>query len=339
MSFRLSFIPYLVALVLAACASIPPPTPPLTEKEFEVPTALADKFKIKEEGAIPVAEPAASAEEKLGKNKSKKGQKEVNTKVAKKLAKAPVELFPSRWTMEPFFTTGERYKFDVTYFGATAGELVLELLPPKAVAERNSYHIRATARTTSVFSLFYRLHDVAESFMDAQSLFSHKFTLRLDESLQQRDVLELYDQRNQTVHYWSKLDHKKKGKHQDKKEIPTKPMTQDGLSAFYYLRTLPLKVGDVYEFPVVNNGKLRDVRVVVVRKETINTRIGEIPAIVVKPDVVLDGVLKSYGDSFVWISDDPRRILLKVDAKIKVGSVIAYLKEHSYGPAQASSER
>jgi hypothetical protein len=45
-------------------------------------------------------------------------------------------------------------------------------------------------------------------------------------------------------------------------------------------------------------------------------------------------VLKSYGDSFVWLSDDPRRIILKVDAKIKVGSVIAYLREYSSGSPQ-----
>jgi hypothetical protein len=111
---------------------------------------------------------------------------------------------------------------------------------------------------------------------------------------------------------------------------------QDGLSAFYYLRTLPLVVGKQYSFEVVNNGKLRNVRITVVRKESLPTKIGEIPAIVVKPEVMLDGVLKSYGDSFIWISDDPRRILLKIDAKIKVGSVIAYLREYSSGtgPAQ-----
>lgn len=334
MNFRLTFALIASGLALGGCASIPPPTP-VNEKEFEVPVALADKFKVQEESAIPLATPPPSPAPKAA--KTKKG-KALKTETVKKLAKT-VEPWPDRWPMAPFFQTGEKYKFDVTYFGATAGELLMELLPPKMVAERNSYHIRATARTASVFTLFYRMNDVAESFMDAKSLFSHKFTLKLDESMQQRDVLELYDQRNQTVHYWSKLDHKKKGKRQDQSEIPTKPLTQDGLSAFFYLRTLPLNVGDVYEFPVVTNGKLRDVRVEVMRKETINTKIGQLPAIVVKPDVVLDGVLKSYGDSFVWISDDPRRIILKVDAKIKVGSVIAYLKEHSYGSVPTTAAR
>jgi len=310
---------------------------PVSDKEFEVPVALADRFKVQEENAIPVATPAPEAPVPVKGKKEKKGKKAVNI-APKAPVKAPY-VWPNRWPMSPFFQAGERYKFDITYFGATAGELMMELLPVKKVADRNSYHIRATARTTSVFSLFYRMNDVAESFVDTESLVSHKFTLKLDESMQQRDVLELYDQRNNTVHYWSKLDHKKKGKKQDQAEIPTQPFTQDGISAFYYLRTLPLKMGDVHEFPVVTNGKLRNVRIEVVRRETIKTKVGEFPAIVVKPDVVLDGVLKSYGDSFVWISDDDRRIILKIDAKIKVGSVIAYLKEHSYGDKPTTAAR
>jgi hypothetical protein len=321
-------------LLLSACASAPPPTSEdlPDEKDFGVPTELADKFSVKGDGPIAPAVPAPEPAPEKAK-KGKKGKKSVS-KAEKKAEPKKKESWPNRWSMTPFLHPGERYRFDITYFGATAGELVLEILTPKVVADRSVYHIRGTARTTSVFSLFYRMNDVAESFMDSEGLFSHKFTLKLDESLQQRDLLELYDQRKHTVHYWSKLDHKKKGKKLDQFEIKTGPFAQDGLSAFMYLRTLPLKIGDVYEFPVVNNGKLRTVRVAVVRKENLKTKIGEIPAIVVKPDVVLDGVLKSYGDSFVWLSDDPRRILLKIDAKIKVGSVIAYLREYSSGTPQ-----
>jgi hypothetical protein len=321
--------------LLSACASQNLPTSMPNEKEFEVPKKLANKFEVKEEPVtIPVAHTAAP-EVKEEAVKKGKGKKE---KLPKMDAKKAAQEWPNRWNLQPFFVTGERYQFDITYFGATAGELVLEMLPPKSLVERPVYHIRAIARTASVFSLFYRMNDVAESFMDATALFTHKFSLKLDESMQQRDVLELYDQKKNVAHYWSKLDHKKKGKHQEQKEIEVKPFTQDGISAFYYIRTLPLEVGKKYEFPVLTNGKIRDVRVEVIRKETIATKIGKIPALVLKPDVMLDGVLKSYGDSFVWISDDPQRRILKVDAKIKVGSVVAYLKEYSPGASVANAK-
>jgi hypothetical protein len=320
---------------LWGCASQNLPVSMPNEKEFEVPSNLANKFEVKEEiVAMPTANMNTPATESVDTQKKQKG---LATKGKKeKVAKPEKKIdWPNRWQIAPFFVTGERYQFDITYFGATAGELVLEMLPPKTVVERPVFHIRAIARTASVFSLFYRMNDVAESFMDATGLFSHKFSLKLDESMQQRDVLELYDQRKNVAHYWSKLDHKKKGKHQEQKEIEVKPFTQDGISAFYYIRTLPLELGKKYEFPVLTNGKIRDVRVEVIRREEISTKIGKVSALVLKPEVMLDGVLKTYGDSFVWISDDEQRRILKVDAKIKVGSIVAYLKDYQSGQSDA----
>lgn len=324
----------LILVLAASCASHPKHVEMPSAQQFGVPTDLANKFEVKDTGlAAPapapetVAPPPAPVE---AKGKGKKNKKQLAA--VKPAAPEPkkMEVVPNRWSVAPFFKTGERYVFDITYFGATAGNLALQLMPEKVVDQRPTYHIRAVATTSSVFSLFYRLHDVAESFMDTTGLFSHKFSLKLDESLQQREVLELYDQKNHKAYYWSKLDHKKKGKIQDQFEIPTEPFAQDGISSFYYIRTLPLEIGKSYTFPVVNNGKLRNVRVTAIRKERLSTKIGELPTIVVKPEVVLDGVMATYGDSFIWISDDDRRILLKIDAKIKVGSIIAYLKEHGY---------
>jgi hypothetical protein len=327
-------------LALVGCASQSQNPPVLaTDKEFAVPTVLANQFAVHEEGstsavvsqapAIPVAEPAKPEKSKKGARHSKKEIKTMKTE-----AKA----VPNRWNISPMFRTGEHTVFDITYFGATAGQLQIDILPTKIVSERPTFHFRASASTSSVFSLFYRLNDVAESFMDTEGLFSHKYSLKLDESKQIRDVLELYDHKKKKAYYWSKLQHVDKGIKNDQSEIEmTTPFAQDGLSAFQYVRTLPLEVGKVYEFPVLNNGKLRTVRVTVIRKEDLKTKIGEFPAIVVKPEVVLDGVLSSYGDSFIWISDDPERAILKMDAKIKVGSVIAYLREHSYGEKTASS--
>lgn len=319
-----------------------------TDKEFEVPSGLADQFTVREAGSAPVkpaegaavsADAKAPVDPKTGKapKLSKKAQKAAEKKKKKDAASEAKWEIKNRWTMPPIFQTGEHSVFDITYFGATAGQLVLETLPPKMVAGRSTFHFRATAASTSVFSLFYRLNDVAETFVDTEGLFSHKYSVKIDESRQTRDVLELYDQSKRKAYYWSKWKKQDHDLQKDESVIDLAPYTQDGLSAFYYVRTLPLDPGGVYEFQVANNGKLRTVRITVVRREKLNTKIGEIPAIVIKPEVVLDGVLSSYGDSFMWISDDARRIMLKIDAKIKVGSVVGYLREHNYGEANSAA--
>jgi hypothetical protein len=337
-------ISLLFCLLLAGCAGhVAPPSVLPTDKEFQVPANLADQFTVRDESsaAVAAAKPteAKVAPVPLPEPRGKKGKKTKRGKAAK-VAEAPKPSAPfaieNRWTMSPFFRTGERVVFDITYFGATAGQLELGVMPEKEVAGRATYHFRAIATSTSIFSLFYRVNDVADSYMDTTGLFSHKFSIKLDESRQTRDVLELYDQNKMKAYYWSKLVTPTKGEQKDQSVIDLVPYTQDGISAFFYVRTLPLELGKVYEFPVVNNGKLRTVRITVLRRENLVTKVGEFKTIVVKPEVVLDGMLQqNSGDSFMWISDDADRQILKIDAKIKVGSVIAYLRERSNGAASS----
>ena len=89
---------------------------------------------------------------------------------------------------------------------------------------------------------------------------------------------------------------------------------------------------------MVTNGQVKYVQLTVLRNEMLTTKIGERSAIVIKPEVPLDGALKIQGENLVWISNDPERILLKVDAKIKVGSIIAYLREHAYGDKKSGDQ-
>ncbi len=293
--------------------------------EFALPKDLETKFTVKDTKAtntVASVAPVPKVEAPVTMEKQKTKQKK--NKSAK--APSPVE-WPNRWSIAPMFHEGERYVFDITYFGAVAGELELTTLPAKFIEDRKVFHIKAAARTASIFSLFYRLNDVAESYIDADALFSYRFEMKLDESMQERDILELYDQKMHNVYYYSNWDRKKKGIIKEQFTAAVEPFTQDSLSAFFFVRTLPLEIGKSYRFPVSTNGKMKTVQVTAIRKESLATKKGEFPAIVVKPEVVLDGALQNNGDTYIWYSDDANRSILKIDAKIKVGSVIAYLRE------------
>lgn len=315
---KLFFLP--LALILCSCASFQPSA--VSEQDataLGIPAALQDKFAVKDAG--PVATPVVTAPEAVDVNKkSEKKKKEPAKKIA-------LDKWPNRWERAPVFHPGDRVLLDITFFGATAGTLEMKVLPMKIVNERPAFHVQAIAQTTSVFSLFYRLNDVGETFVDQETIVPHKFTMKMDESLQNRDVIELYDHNKSKMYYWSNWHHKKKGHRQDSYELNLEPFTQDSISAFFYVRTLPLKVGDKYRFWLSTNGKTKHVQITVVRKEKLTTRVGEFDTVVIKPDVILDGVLQKAGDTFVWFSDDENRSILKIDAKIKVGSLIAYLRE------------
>ncbi|NUM87926.1 MAG: DUF3108 domain-containing protein [Bdellovibrionales bacterium] len=314
---RPAFRILLLVFFFVSCARFQP-SEPVKEADLGIPTELTEKFSVKEAEA-----PAVKPEEKP----EEKPRKKPAAPPARKVSK-DVVTFPDRWKgRPPMFRPGDRSVYDITFFGATAGELDLRVLPNKIVADRNVFHVRAEAKSTSVFALFYRVNDYGESFIDAEAIVPLKFQLRQDESIQQRDIVELYDHKKRKMYYWSKWEHKKKGNRLDKFEIDIPNFTQDSVSAFYFIRTLPLEEGKSYQFDVSTNGKMRTVRATVVRRERLQTRAGEFPTIVVKPEVVLDGILQKAGDTFLWVTDDEYRDVVKLDAKIKIGSVIAYLRE------------
>lgn len=313
--------------LLGGCARVQKVESVVKESEFGIPQDLANQFAVTETQVPIVAPEAPKTPEKKAKAKVAKKTAVKKTKAAKA---SPVASWPKRLEKQ-YFWPGEKHVFDVTYFGTTAGSVELTVVPNKFIGDREVFHIRGYAKSTSIFALFYRLNDLIESFVDKESLFTHKFVLKLDETLQQRDLIELYDQVEHKLHFWSHLDHKNKGKSNEQFTSDIKPFTQDVLSSLFYLRSLPLEVGKTFSFPVVSNGKSYEVEAKVIREEKLTTKVGNIQAFVIQPDTKFDGVLKTTGDSFIWISNDEHRSILKIDAKVKIGSVIAYIRELEHG--------
>lgn len=333
-----------LVLALAACARMQP-LERIDDVKLGVPSDLATKFAVQDVApAAPAVAPAGTPSQTTTASLpsapaagGKKSSQQAPAPVVKKPVSAKQDkVWKNRWTMNEIFHPGDRALYDITYFGTIAGTFELKVLPYKRIGEREVFHLQGMARTASVFSLFYRLNDMAESFLDREALLTHKFAIKLDESWQQRELVELYDRKVNKLYYWNKVEHKKKGNSQDQFTRDIDKDAQDIMSAVFVMRTLPLEVGKSYRIPVISNGKPYEVHANVIRKEELETKAGTFPAIVVQPVATFDGILQSKGDVFFWISDDAHRSLLKIDAKVKIGSVIAYVRELEYGPETAA---
>ncbi|MCC7440345.1 MAG: DUF3108 domain-containing protein [Bdellovibrionales bacterium] len=231
---------------------------------------------------------------------------------------------------------GERQVYEITYFGMVAGELAVQAMPHKFINDRKVFYLRGHVKSSKVFSLFYRINDTVESFIDHEGLFSHRFHMILDETKQSRDSLELFDAERQQTYIWNRTNHRDKGYRETKKFKPMKePFSQDSLSALYYLRFLPLKIGEKYRVPVVSEGKNWEAEVHVIRREILETAVGKVPTLMLKPLTRFRGVARQKGDSFLWVTDDDRRIVVRMHAKVRVGGVSAEIVEWSPGEAPA----
>lgn len=327
---------FLGASVLLSCAGAQLAKPPGTNTlPKDLPPELQQKFEVREVVAAPTATPTPAVATLTPPAKGAKRVKPVAKPVPKATANKGGFAYPSRRPVKEPIWIGEKLTYEVSYFGMAAGDFVLEVLPYKMVADRKVYHVRGTATTSKVFSLFYRLNDIVETFIDFDGVFSHRFHIQLDESKQTRDATELYDSEKGQTYYWNQWQKKDQPFVETKEFFPIPPFPQDSLSALFYIRTRELKDGGVLKFPIVSEGKAWDAEISVVRRETISTPMGRVPVVVVKPETKYQGVLQKRGDSFLWLTDDDRRMLVRLEAKVKVGTVVASLREMEPGTPPA----
>ena len=71
--------------------------------------------------------------------------------------------------------------------------------------------------------------------------------------------------------------------------------------------------------------------VTVVRREYMETPMGRVRTVVLKPETRYQGILKKQGDSFLWVTDDADRIVVRLEAKVKIGTVVARLVKYKPG--------
>jgi len=327
-----------------------------------IPDEIVEKFEVKELGGATVAEPSPTPSPALSKKEKKKKEKISAKKAASKKSKARAseetkppsdhydasgikesELvsapgiseagYPKRKpAVEPIWI-GEKLSYEVTYLGAPCGTFTTEVLPFKVINGRKVFHIKGTALSSRMLEFLarYKLQDSLETFFDYEGRFSHRFHLVLDETKQNRDSLELYDSEKKQAYFWDRLNHYKRGFEEKKETHPMLPFSQDSVSSLFFVRGMTLKDGEVLSFPVVTDGKTWELEVTVVRHELLRTVLGTIKTVVLRPVTKFQGVLKQAGDSYLWVTDDARRLMVRMEAKVKIGYVVAALKEANLG--------
>jgi hypothetical protein len=168
---------------------------------------------------------------------------------------------------------------------------------------------------------FYRVNDRLESWMDVRSIVSLRHRQELSEGRRERERhFEIFPDRGV-------FDEMGKG------ESPTVAAPLDDGSFLYFVRTIPLEVGETYEFNRYFRPDRNPVTIRVLRKERITVPAGEFDAIVLQPIIKSKGIFSEGGRAEIWLSDDANRVMLQMKSKLSIGSLNLYLR--SYRPAEA----
>jgi hypothetical protein len=166
-----------------------------------------------------------------------------------------------------------------------------------------------------VFSVFFKVRDRFISLMDTTNLVSVRYEKHLREGKFKRDETVRFNQTKHRAYYKDK-------------EVPIAPRTQDVLSSMYYVRTLPLKVGQSVALANHTDGKNYPLLVKVLREERVTVDAGTFDCIVVEPFLRGPGIFQQKGRLTVWITNDRRRLPVLMKSEVVIGAVSAVLKDY-----------
>jgi hypothetical protein len=115
----------------------------------------------------------------------------------------------------------------------------------------------------------------------------------------------------------------------------------DGLDltgAFLSLRSQPLEPGQRHELPVCSDAQPFTLVAEVQGREQVKTPAGTFTALRVAVRTQLQGNFSTKRDIMLWLSDDPRHVLVRMSADFALGSIVATLKTYTPGQAVAVAD-
>lgn len=225
-----------------------------------------------------------------------------------------------RYTPNEAFGFGEKLEYDVGYKFIVAGKGSFHIQPEPILRNgRKCYDVRFQVKSLESLDWLYRVRDQYRTVLDVAGIFPWEFEQRIREGGYKRDAKAFFDQENQIATT-------------GKKTLSTPEYVHDIVSAFFYVRTL-----DIGKFPKDTVFYLSNfvddttytLGVKIRGKEVTKVDAGTFKCVVIEPLVVQGGLFKSEGNILVWVTDDDRKIPVKVASKIPIGYVEAKLTSYS----------
>jgi len=215
------------------------------------------------------------------------------------------------------FDEGEKLVYDIEWLGMNVGQGRMEVKARESYKNQEVFRIESITKSNKFLSFFFTVEDRVETIIDAKEFYSYKLSVKQRHGPRRVKKVINFDQSN----HKATLNYKNKKRTY---EIP--PEVKDSLSSLYFFRTVPnLVIGESVFIDVHASKKNWRLEIEILKRERISVPVGTFDTIKVKAKVRFEGVLMDKGDVYMWLTDDERRIPIKIKADITLGSIMANL--------------
>lgn len=212
------------------------------------------------------------------------------------------------------FGPGEHLTYKLKLGVFSVGEGHLEVIGLDSVRGELTYH---TALRIQGGVPLYRVNYDFQSWFSVQNLVSQRFVKNQREGGKKR--FRHYEFYPEEMRF-------ERGDNDEAKDMPTdQPL--DDVSFLFFVRSLPLEVGEEYSFDRYFKESGNPVVIRVLRIETIDVPAGRFETIVVRPIIQTTGLFSQGGEAELYFTNDERRLLVYLKSKVPlVGSLTLQLK-------------
>lgn len=216
------------------------------------------------------------------------------------------------------FRVGETLSYDVSWSAVlVAGNATARVAENKGDAYAFVVEGRPVPLLARLYNLYYRM----ESLLDSGTLLSQRGTLYSEEGTDKTTGTTRFDRPARRAYYEREADTN------SKIDFPIPAGTQDGLAAFYAIRAHAFKAGERISIPVSDSGSMYTVQIDVAQPESIRAPVGEFSAWKLTAGIADAQGQPVWKNIALWVSNDTRRLPVKMQAELPVGSFVLVLRE------------
>jgi len=225
------------------------------------------------------------------------------------------------------YATGEKMKFSVDYLGMRVGIASISV----GVPGDRGVPVTLEAKTTGLTSAVYDFKESLVSWLDPASGLPTYFELRIRENdWKHYDTTEYDRTAGQAIII-------QRGKTTSRDTAPMQKDTLDFVALVFQLRRLPLEPGTRWTFSVLTGKEgAREVIAEVMGREEVETKVGQFSALKIRVPTGFTGKFSEKNPTYLWLSDDPRRVVVKLTTDFSFGAGKAGLIAYTPGDAGES---
>ena len=225
---------------------------------------------------------------------------------------------------ELWFPVGETIEYSIQWGVFTVGEAVATAAWTN-VDGRRLLALTVEGQSNGIVEKLYPVELFFQSLIDPATFLPIQFEKRSREGKRRYHEMTTFDHARGQGRWESLLKNRVK-------EFEIDPDTRDLMGLMYWIRREPVGEDETRHYKVMTDEKLYELIVEAGKKERVALkRYGRVPTVKMEPKGKFDGMFVRKGRMWLWVSDDPRYVIVRVSASVPVASIKIVL-ERVRGP-------